>query len=167
MKLSELMNGITPDPAYEGLSNADDMVLAVDITQAAGTPPGDYAVVQGGITEHSQDMGPQSSPARFIRSVTQNKKTGNAPVITINGQVLHGDEFQDFALSHSTRWGTGSKIRLSYIFFNRLTGKGDKGAGDLIVTSHPTGAAGDPNNFSATLNPEGIPTEYTYEAPTG
>lgn len=49
MKLSELMNGHTPDTAFEGFVTADDMVLAIDVSAEQKAEVGDYAVVQVGI----------------------------------------------------------------------------------------------------------------------
>ncbi|MFV0413871.1 MAG: hypothetical protein ACK5L3_11515, partial [Oscillospiraceae bacterium] len=59
MKLSELMTGVTPNPAFEGITTADDYVLAVDFSGAA-TGPADFIVAQEGITEHSGALSPKT-----------------------------------------------------------------------------------------------------------
>lgn len=46
MKLSELMAGRSPNPAFEGFVTNDDYVLAVDCSVDGKAAVGDYAVVQ-------------------------------------------------------------------------------------------------------------------------
>ena len=51
------------------------------------------------------------------------------------------------------------------MYFNILTGKGEKGKISIAVEDDLSGAAGENASFSATLTSTIKPTEYTY-APT-
>ena len=161
MKLSELMNGRTPDPAFEGFSTADDMVLAIDFTGAA-TDPNQYTVAQEGITEQSGALSAQTQDSQYLRTRQVTIKTGTSRSFTVNGDRYNGDEFQDAILSHAIKFGTGQAVIKPYVYFNMLTGKGEKGNISIAVEDDLSGAAGENASFSATLTSTIKPTEYTY-----
>lgn len=162
MKLSELMTGVTPNASYEGFASADDMVLAVNFGGAATI--GDYLIAQEGITEHSGTLEGQTKESQYIRTGKNTIKTGTARTITVNGERYIGDAFQDKALSHEMKFGKGSDVIKDYVYFCVLTGKGEKGKATVNITADPTGVAGDNYGFSMTLNVQGTPEEFTYNA---
>ena len=164
MKLSDLMKGHTPDPSYEGFSTADDFVLAVDFSGTA-TGPDDYVVAQEGITEHSGALNPQTQDSQYIRGGQQTMKTGNQRAFKATGDRYIGDKFQDFAFSHAIKFGTGNSVVVPYVYFNILTGKGEKGNVSIIVNSDGSGNAGESSGIDIDLKKTGAaPTEYTYVA---
>ena len=63
MKLSELMEGITPDPKYSGDVTADDMVFAIDLkpTGESTTKVSEYAVLQMNIAGLDANLNPVTS----------------------------------------------------------------------------------------------------------
>ena len=163
MTVANLMSGLTPDDEFEGFATADDMVLAIDCT-GAGTTPSTYTVAQEGITEQSGALSPETTESTYIRSGTSSTKTGTSRTFTISGDRYHGDEFQDALLAHALKYGTGQSVIKPYLYFNRLTGKGEQGKVSIAVEDDLSGAAGENASFSATLTAVGTPTEYTYSA---
>ena len=165
MKLSELMNGREPNPDFEGFSTADDMVLAVDFTGTA-TSPDDYLVAQEGITEQSGSLSAQTQDSQYLRTGQVTIKTGTSRSFAVNGDRYHGDAFQDAILSHAIKFGTGQTVIKPYVYFNMLTGKGERGSLSIAVEDDLSGAAGENASFSATLTSTVKPMEYTYTPPT-
>ena len=163
MKVSELMAGHTPDTAFEGITNADDYVLAVDFT-GKSTGIGDYVVAQEGITEHSGALEAETQDSRFIRSGKQNIKTGTQRTFTVSGSRYIGDEFQDALMAHGLKYGTGQAVVKPFVYFNMLTGTGEQGLVSIAIESDPSGAAGENAGISAKLTACGTPKEYTYTA---
>lgn len=166
MKLSELMTGRTPSASFEGFSTADDMVLAIDFTGEA-TDPGQYVVAQEGITEQSGALSAQTQDSQYLRTGQVTIKTGTSRSFTVNGDRYNGDEFQDAILSHAIKFGTGQAVIKPYVYFNMLTGKGEKGSISITVEDDLSGAAGENASFSATLTSTIKPTEYTYAPSVG
>lgn len=164
MTLSELMNGRTPNPAFEGFSTADDMVLAIDFTGEA-SDPGTYTVAQEGITEQSGALSAQTQDSQYLRTGQVTVKTGTSRSFTVSGDRYNGDPFQDAILSHAIKYGTGQAVIKPYVYFNILTGKGEQGKISITVEDDLAGAAGENASFTATLTSTVKPTEYTY-APT-
>jgi hypothetical protein len=163
MKLSELMAGKTPSATYEGISTADDFVLAIDFSGSA-TKPGDYLLAQEGIVEHSAALNPKTADSTYIRAGTATTKTGTARSFKLSGDIYAGDEFQDALLAHAIKYGTGQTVIKPYVYFNALTGKGEKGLISIAVEDDPSGEAGANAGFSATLTARGTPAEYTWSA---
>ena len=100
MTLTELMNGKTPSPTFEGWVTADDWVLAVD----CGTTPAtdftsakDFAVVQMGVTGLDAQLNPVTQDKQYIRAGQSTMKTGNQRSFAVSGDRYVGDAFQDFA----------------------------------------------------------------------
>lgn len=163
MTVAQLMAGVTPDPAFEGFSTADDMVLAIDFTGTA-TDPTAYLIAQEGITEQSGALSPENKDATYLRTGKVSTKTGTSRGFTVNGDRYHGDAFQDALLAHALKYGTGQSVIKPYVYFDRLTGKGEQGKVSIAIEDDLSGAAGENASFSATLTSVGIPTEYTYSA---
>jgi len=165
MKLSELMQGKTPVPAFEGFSTADDMVLAIDFTGAA-VHPDDYTVAQTGITEQSGALSAQTQDSQYLRTGQVTVKTGTSRSFSVTGDRYNSDAFQDAILAHELKYGTGQAVIKPYVYFNLLTGKGEKGSVSIVVENDLAGAAGDNASFSASLTSTRKPDEYSYSPKT-
>lgn len=162
MTLKELMQGLTPDPVFEGFSTADDMVLAIDFSGKA-TDPNDFIVAQNGITEQSGSLSAQTASNQYLRTGEVTTKTGTSRAFSVSGDRYHADQFQDALLDHELKFGTGQSVIREYVYFDMLTGKGERGKISIAVEDDLSGAAGDNASFSATLTSTVKPTEYTYE----
>lgn len=165
MKLSDLMQNYAPSPSFAGATTADDMVLAIDFTGTA-TDPNDYIVAQSGITEQSGALSAQTQSNTYLRTGEVTTKTGTSRAFTVNGDRIVGDEFQDTVLSHTVKFGTGQSVIKPYVYFNLLTGEGEKGSVSIAVEDDLAGAAGENASFSSTMTSTAKPAEYTYTPPT-
>ncbi len=166
MTVADVMTGITPTPDLEGIATADDMVFALD---AATTPSGDpttYLVAQQGITEASGAMSSTTQDSQYLRTGLITTKTGNSKAFTLTGDRYRSDPFQEFIFSHAIKWGTGANVVVPYVYFDMLTGKGEQGRVAINITGDLSNAAGSNAGIGATLNVQGVPTEYTYTPPT-
>lgn len=143
MTISKLMQGHVPSISYQGISTADDMILAVDVSETKAEEVGNYLVAQGGIIEHSGELNPQTQTSQYMRTGQNTTKTGNQRIITIKGDRILGDDFQEFLLSHEIKYGVGASVVVPYVYFNVLTGIGEKGMATLLVEEEPSGAAGE------------------------
>lgn len=167
MKIGAFMAAVTPDPAFAGHSTADDWVLGIgyDIVPGGNADNyDDFLLMAAGIREHSGAINTTSSESTYIRTSVKTTKTGAARQITINGDRIFGDEGQDAALASKELWGTGSQITHPYVYFNRLTGEGEKGWLDLIVNEDITGEASTNQQFSIVGTSTETPTDFTYAA---
>lgn len=163
MKLSELMNGKAPNGDFEGFSTADDLVLAIDF-EGTGANPGDFIVAQVGISDQSASLSAETKDSQYLRTGKVTLKTGTSREFKVTGDRYVGDAFQDAVLAHSMKFGTGQSVIKPYVYFNMLTGKGEKGKVSISVEDDLSGAAGENASFSATLASTEKPTEYTYAA---
>lgn len=168
MKLSDLMNGRTPSPSFEGYVTNDDYVLAVDCSTAgSAVSVGDYAVVQMGVTGLDSNLNPITQDKTYIRAGQSTAKTGNQRSFAVSGDRYVGDDFQDFALGHAVKYGTGSAVIRDYVYFCILTGGGEKGKVSIIVNSDGSGNAGESSEIDIELKKAGdAPVEYTYTTTT-
>lgn len=166
MKLSDLMKGRTPDPAFEGYVTNDDFVLAVDCSEAGDAAnPGEYAVVQMGVTGLDSQMNPVTQDKQYIRAGQSTTKTGTQRSFAVSGDRYVGDDFQDFALSHKVKYGTGNAVIRGYVYFCVLTGKGEQGKASIIVNSDGSGESGENAEIDIEIKKAGDqPSEYTYTA---
>lgn len=167
MKLSELMANYTPDPEYTGWVTNDDYVFAIDPTPGGEleTAVGDYAVVEMGISGLDAQLNPVTQDKQYIRSGQNTMKTGSQRSFTVSGDRYEGDEAQDYCLSHKIKYGTGNSVVTNYLYFNILTGKGEKGQCSIIVNSDGSGNAGESSAVDIEFKKMGkTPAEYTYSA---
>lgn len=168
MKLSELMANHTINPDFEGFVTNDDYVLAVDCGETPATDftkPGDFAVVQMGVAGLDSNLNPITQDKIYIRAGQSTTKTGNQRSFSITGDRYEGDEFQDFALSHDVKYGTGQSVVRKYVYFNTLTGKGEQGEGTIIINSDGSGEAGNNAEIDIEIRKSGsAPTEFSYSA---
>lgn len=169
MTLKELMQGRKPDPAFEGYVTNDDFVLAVDCSEEGnGDDPTAYAVVQMGVTGLDSQMNPVTQDKQYIRAGQSTTKTGTQRSFAVSGDRYVGDTFQDFALSHAIKYGTGSTVIRDYVYFCVLNGKGEKGKASIIVNSDGAGDAGESAEIDIEIKKAGDqPAEYVYAAPAG
>ena len=166
MKLSELMQGYTPNPDYEGWVTNDDFVLAINTNpETPDTDEADYNVVQLGIEGLDAQMNPITVDKTYIRAGQSTQRTGNQRSFTISGDRYIGDEVQDYIFSHDIKYGAGNKVITDYVYFNLLTGKGEKGKVSIIINSDGGGNAGESAAIDVEFRKVGDnPTEYTYNA---
>lgn len=165
MKLSELMNNITPSEEFAGFVTADDMVLAIDTTIAQNAEVKDYSVLQSGISGIDPSLDAETKDSQYIRTGKSTTKTGTQRKFKVSGDMYIGDEAQDFLLSHRMKFGTGQAVIVNYVFFNMLTGKGEKGMATVAVNADGSGDAGENAGIEIELSKAGnAPTEYTYSS---
>lgn len=166
MKLSELMAGYTPSTTFEGIATNDDFVLAVDVSADASAQVGAYAVVQGAVTGVDAQLSAETDEKTYIRQGKTTTKTATQRTFSLSGDRMHGDEFQDFAMSHAIKFGTGQKVIRPYVYFSLLTGKGEKGTASVIVNSDSSGDAGATASIDVNIMATRVPEEYTYTPTT-
>ena len=163
MKLSALMAGYTPSAEFAGVATNDDFVLAVDIGGTASGTVGDYVVVQTGVSAVDAQLSPETEEKTYIRAGKATNKTATQRTFNLSGDRMHGDEFQDFALSFDIKFGTGQKVIRPYVYFSLLTGKGEKGTASIIVNSDGSGEAGSTAEIDIDIMATAAPAEYTWE----
>lgn len=168
MKLSALMSGVTVNPSFTGFVTNDDWVLAVDCGETAATgfdAASDFAVVQMGVAGLDSNLNPITQDKTYIRAGQSTAKTGNQRSFAVTGDRYIGDDFQDFALSHEIKYGTGQAVVRKYVYFNIITGKGESGECVVIVNSDGSGEAGNSSEIDIELKKSGAqPAEYTWSA---
>lgn len=166
MKLSELMTGVTLKPEFEGYVTNDDFVLALDCGESAASDwsnEDDFAVVQLGVAGLDSNMNPITQDKTYLRAGQSTMKTGNQRTFAVSGDRYEGDEFQDFVLSHKIKYGVGQTVVRKYVYFNIVSGKGEKGEVTIIVNSDGSGEAGNSAEIDIELKKSGAaPTEYAY-----
>lgn len=166
MKLAELMANHTINSNFTGFVTNDDFVLAVDCGETAAADFSnveDFAVVQMGVAGLDSNLNPITQDKIYIRAGQSTTKTGNQRSFSITGDRYTGDEFQDFALSHAIKYGTGQSVVRKYVYFNVVTGVGEQGEGSIIVNSDGSGEAGNNAEIDIELKKSGAaPAEYTY-----
>lgn len=168
MKLSELMANATINPDFTGFVTNDDYVLAVDCGETPATDfdsVADFAVVQLGVAGLDSNLNPITQDKTYIRAGQSTAKTGNQRSFSVTGDRYAGDEFQDFALSHEIKYGTGQTVIRKYVYFNIITGKGERGDCCIIVNSDGSGEAGNSSEIDIELKKSGsAPAEFNYTA---
>lgn len=166
MKLSALMTNANINPDFEGFVTNDDFVLALDCGETPATDfsaAGDFAVVQMGVAGLDSNLNPITQDKIYIRAGQSTAKTGNQRSFSITGDKYVGDEFQDFALSHNIKYGTGQTVVRKYVYFNIVTGKGEQGECCIIINSDGSGEAGNSAEIDIELKKSGsAPAEFDY-----
>ena len=162
MKLSALMAGYTPSAEFAGVATNDDFVLAVDIGGTASGTVGDYVVVQTGVSAVDAQLSPETEEKTYIRAGKATNKTATQRTFNLSGDRMHGDEFQDFALSFDIKFGTGQKVIRPYVYFSLLTGEGEKGTASIIVNSDGSGEAGSTAEIDIDIMATSTPVKYTW-----
>ena len=163
MKLSELMKGITPSADFAGFVMADDMVLAIDVSETQDAAVEDYAVLQMGIEGVDPSLNSETSEKNYLRAGKSTTKTGTQRTFSISGDMYKGDEAQDKLLSHAMKYATGQKAIVNYVYFNMLTGEGEKGKASVAVNKDGGGNGGENATIDIELSKSGsAPTEFVW-----
>lgn len=155
-------SGIAPSASYTGIETADDFVFAIQTESDKQTKENAWIVCADHVKEHSGALNATTTDEAFIRTGTVTSKTGTQRTFSINGNRCVGDDFQDFALSHKIKYGTGSDVIVPYIYFSIRTGKGESGSASLIVNSDVGGAANASATFAMDVKAVGTPVEFDY-----
>lgn len=168
MKVSELMADRTLDANFAGVVTNDDFVLAVDIGdgQTPATDVGDYEVIQEGITSVDAQISTDTDEKTYIRQGKTTTKTSTQRTFSVGGDRMISAAFQDFAMSHAVKFGTGQDVIRNYAFFNIKTGKGEKGTASIIVNSDSSGDAGATAEIDVDIMATKTPEEFTYTKAT-
>lgn len=166
MKLSELMANYQPKPDYTGWVTNDDYVFAINTTPGVeGSKEADYAVVQMGIEGLDAQLNPVTQDKQYIRAGQSTMKTGTQRSFAVTGDRYIGDAAQDYIFSHNQKYGTGNTVITDYVYFNILTGIGEKGQCSIIVNSDGSGNSGESSAIDVEFKKAGaMPVEYTYAA---
>lgn len=168
MKLSALMATIpAPDPNFDGGENADDLVLAVDLTTTQDAAIGDFIAVVGSVAGVDTSLNPTETSKAYLHEGISSIKTNTQRSFAITADRDMGSEFQREVTSHRFLFGTGKTCVVNYVWFDACTGKGERGKGSIIVNSDGSGNAGDRAGVTVDLKQtKGIPEEYTYAPAT-
>lgn len=165
MLLKKMFENVTTDPAFKGFLTTDNMVLAVDISAEQNAEVDDYAVVcYGGGTDRSSSLNPEEKTNSYYYKGKSTLKTGNQRTIDFTEDRYIGDKFQDYALSHEQKYAIGQAAVKNYVYFNTLTGEGEKGQGSLIISDDGSGAPEENLSISGSIKKSGAnPAKFTYE----
>lgn len=165
MKVSELMANVTLKSDFSGGLTHNDMVLAINTKPGTNTSVGDYAVLQIQIEGTEAELNPETSDKTYIRSGKSTNKTGNQRTFSVTGERYVGDEAQDFIFSHDIKFGTGAEVVTDYVYFDMITGKGEKGTVMISVNTDGGGDASSGLEIDVELMQNGAkPSEFTYSA---
>ena len=165
MTVQELMENIAIDPNLEGIATADDMVFAIDFASNLTDDPLAFLVAQLGISEVSGAISGQSQSATYLRAGEVTTKTGTSKAFTLSGDRYRMDAFQEALLDHDLKWGRGVAVVKPYVYFDMLTGKGERGKVAITIEGDLANGAGSNGGISGTLNVQGTPSVYTYTPP--
>lgn len=165
MLLKEYFAGVETNPDFKGFVLTDQMVCAVDISENQSADVDDYAVVcGGGGTDRKSSLNPEEKSSSYYYKGKSTTKTGNQRTIDFTEDRYIGDEFQDFALSHDIKYAVGQKAIVKYVYFNALTGEGEKGSGSLIISDDGSGAPEENLSISGSIKKSGAnPEKFTYQ----
>ena len=166
MTVTEFMSAVEVKGNFKGLTLADDFVLAINLSgHTESSDPGTYTVVEAGLKSADGQLNPEEKTNSYIRKGKSTTKTGVQRSFSLDMDRYIGDEAQDFFDSYDVKYGTGQKCVVDYVFFNMLTGKGEKGKASLMVNTDAGGNAGDNSTFAIELSKSGdMPEAYTWSA---
>lgn len=163
MKLSALMEGLTPNASYAGELTGDDYVLAIDCSKTGNTESvGDYVLVRAHIEDFGAELSAETDDAQYYLEGASSMKKSTARSFKVGGKRLAGDAFQDFVCSHAIKFGKGGAVERDYVYFCILTGKGEKGRVIICVNNDGNAESGAIGEIDVELKCAGTPTEYTY-----
>lgn len=144
------------------------MVLAVDTSKDGdASSVGDYTVVAYHIDNLGAALSASTTDKSYIGEGESTVKTGTKRSFAITGNRLVGETFQDFCLSNDIKYGVGSDVQRSYVYFDAGTLSGEKGNATITVTKDGSAAASDPADVEITLNVNGTPEDFTYVVKVG
>ena len=168
MTVTEFMSKVEVKSNFKGLTLADDYVLAINLSgHTEGADPGTYTVVEAGLKSADGQLNPEEKTNSYIRKGKSTTKTGVQRSFSLDMDRYIGDEAQDFFDSYDVKYGAGQKCVVDYVFFNMLTGKGEKGMMSVIVNTDCSGGSEENSGLSVDLKSTGVkPEAYTY-SPAG
>lgn len=164
MKVSELLKDWTAKTDFVGPRVHNDMVLAINTTPGTeNVKVADYAVVQIQIEGTDAELNPETSEKVYIRSGKNTNKTGTQRGFSITGERYIGDEAQDYMFKHEIKYGSGADVITDYVYFDMMTGVGEKGTVAIIVNSDGGGDASSGLEIDVELLQNGgNPSKFTY-----
>lgn len=164
MTVTEFMSAVEVKSNFEGLTLADDFVLAINLSgHTEGSDPGTYTVVEAGLKSADGQLNPEEKTNSYIRKGKSTTKTGTQRSFKLDMDRYIGDPAQDFFDSFKIKYGTGQAVVVDYVFFSMLTGKGEKGQMSVIVNTDCSGGSEENSGLSVDLKSTGVkPEEYTY-----
>ena len=168
MTVTEFMSAVEVKSNFKGLTLADDYVLAINLSgHTESSDPGTYTVVEAGLKSADGQLNPEEKTNSYIRKGKSTTKTGVQRSFSLDMDRYIGDEAQAFFDSYDVKYGTGQKCVVDYVFFNMLTGKGEKGMMSVIVNTDCSGGSEENSGLSVDLKSTGVkPEAYTY-SPAG
>ena len=166
MTVTEFMSAVEVKSNFAGLTLADDFVLAINLSgHTEGADPGTYTVVEAGLKSADGQLNPEEKTNSYIRKGKSTTKTGVQRSFSLDMDRYIGDEAQDFFDSYAVKYGTGQACVVDYVFFNMLTGKGEKGQMSVIVNTDCSGGSEENSGLSVDMKSTGVkPSEYKYSA---
>ena len=162
MKLSEDMAAVAASVSATGERTGRQMVLAIDCSAEGDATVANYAVVANHIENHGAALKAKTVDKSYIGEGDSTLKTSTQRTFNVTGQLLRGDEFQDFVTSHAIKYGVGTEIVRPYVYFDPGTGDGETGNLAIIVNNDGAAAASEPADIDITLAVAGTPDEYTH-----
>ena len=164
MTVTEFMSAVEVSSNIKGLALADDYVLATNLSgHTESSDPGTYTVVEAGLKSADGQLNPEEKTNSYIRKGKSTTKTGVQRSFSLDMDRYIGDEAQDFFDSYAVKYGTGQACVVDYVFFNMLTGKGEKGMMSVIVNTDCSGGSEENSGLSVDLKSTGVkPEAYTY-----
>lgn len=152
MKIRETLATITFNPDYKGRVYAENMILAVNITpEKPDTKIEDYAIFTSYIEGVDNNIETDSIEKKYLHEGKMKIKTSTQRKFKITGNRYIGDEAQDSCIAKAFN----SETETDYVFFNTLTGKGEKGRCSVIVNSDGTSKAGELSEIDIEINTVG------------
>ncbi|MCD8357453.1 MAG: hypothetical protein LUE11_12940 [Clostridia bacterium] len=165
MTVTELMTaaGVTPKADYTGEVKTNFMILGVAVDDTE-TDPKEYVVAAAHITNLGAEVDASTEDSNYLYEGKFTARIDARRTFSLEGKRIVGDAFQDWACSHAVKFGTGNAVIRDYIYFNALTGKGEKGRLTINTTKDGSGEANNSADFACDAYSSGAPDEYTYSA---
>ena len=165
MTVKELITavGFTPGTKKAGEVKTNHYILGIQ-TENTQTKETDYTVAGPHVEALGSGIEAETEDASYMYEGKSTSRTSAQRTFSISGKRLAGDAFQDWACSHKIKYGTGSDVVVPYVYFDAITGEGEKGKLTINVTSDGDGDANTLAAFTVEASSVGIPEEYTYSA---
>ncbi len=165
LRLKDFFKDIETNPDFKGFVTTDQMIAAADVSESQNADVDDYAIIgYGGGTDRKSSLNPEEKSNSYYYKGKSTTKTGNQRTVDFTEDRFIGDEFQDFAMSHEIKYAKGQKAVVNYVYFNMLTGLGEKGKGSLIISDDGSGAPMENLSISGSIKKcDADPEEFTYQ----
>ena len=165
MTVTELMTaaGVTPKPEYAGEVKTNFMILGVAV-EGSETDHTKYTVAAAHVTNLGAEIDASTEDSNYLYEGKFTARIDARRTFSLEGKRIVGDAFQDWACSHAVKFGTGNAVVRDYVYFNALTGDGEKGKLTINTTKDGSGEANNSADFACDAYSSGAPDEYTYAA---